>query len=248
MRRPFIPIMEGLDRRELQAVMTPLTVSPPNKSVPPFIPGPGLPTALEQARERFTATFSGRFNFGPPRFTGSYAYLFLQGTGTSSQFLHGNYSMGIVLPTQTGAAITGGAYLQDLNLSGGTEVGLDINFDPTSLDGAGRPTRGAWSVDPNIYSGPAFVAQRHRHSHNSLRREAGDHHLPGANVHERVHEPARERITRRAHSPLSARSSCALDSRPGSADNPPSSPPFLARSPHNKALLNGRRDPTRLRR
>jgi hypothetical protein len=159
MRRPFIPIMEGLDHRELQAVMTPLTVSPPNKSVPPFIPGPGLPTALEQARERFTATFSGRFNFGPPRFTGSYAYLFLQGTGTSSQFLHGNYSMGIVLPTQTGAAITGGAYLQDLNLSGGTEVGLDINFDPTSLDGAGRPTRGAWSVDPNIYSGLDFVAQ-----------------------------------------------------------------------------------------
>jgi hypothetical protein len=158
MSRCFVPTTERLERRNLQATLG-LTVSPPTTAVAPFIAGPGDPTPAEQARERFTASFSGKFVVGPPRFTGQSAYLVFKGNGSSTQFRHGNYAMGVVLPSQPGGPITGAAFLQDKNLSGGTEIGLDINFDPTSLDSRGRPTLGAWSVDSNIYSGIDFVAQ-----------------------------------------------------------------------------------------
>ena len=36
-------------------------------------------------------------------------------------------------------------------------VGFDLTFDPQSLDRFGRPTRGTFTQDPNIYSGVDFV-------------------------------------------------------------------------------------------
>lgn len=82
-----------------------------------------------------------------------------QGLGTSTQFLHGDYQMAIVLPKDPAGAVTGAAYLQDKNLSGGTQLGLDLAFDKASVDVRGRPTRGTWTADPNIYSGADYFAQ-----------------------------------------------------------------------------------------
>jgi hypothetical protein len=128
----------------------------PTPPVPPLIPGPGQPLPNELARTRFAASFGGPFLSGPPRYTGESAILNYRGLGTSTQFLHGDYQMAIVLPNDPAATITGAAFMQDKNLTGGNEVGLDINFDRTTLDGRGRPTQGTWVTDPNIYSGANF--------------------------------------------------------------------------------------------
>jgi hypothetical protein len=128
----------------------------PTPPVPPLIPGPGQPLPNELARTRFAASFSGPFLIGPPRYTGESAVLDYRGLGTSSQFLHGDYQMAIVLPKDPAATITGAAFMQDKNLTGGNEIGLDINFDRTTLDKKGRPTQGTWVTDPNIYSGTNF--------------------------------------------------------------------------------------------
>jgi hypothetical protein len=169
MARPFLPRVEGVERRELRAVMSaPVAdvlsaagsgVAPPTGSVFPFAPAAGQPTAFEQARERFTASFTGSFAFQPAQFTSQSRVIRMRGVGTSSQFLHGNVQVAIGLPSQPGGPIFGGAYIQDKNLVGSTLMGLDVNFDPASVDAQGRPTRGAWSVDPNVYSGIDFIAQ-----------------------------------------------------------------------------------------
>ncbi len=66
--------------------------------------------------------------------------------------------MAIVLPAAHSGDITGGAFLQDRNISGGNQIGLDINFSKT-LDKKGRPTLGTWVTDPNIYSGANYFNQ-----------------------------------------------------------------------------------------
>jgi hypothetical protein len=173
--RRFAPRLEGMERRDLRTVMglrglsadvlghaqsfaaqvlnnTPAPIPP----VPPLIAGPGQPLPNEIARTRFSASFSGPFLKGPPRYTGESAVLDYRGLGTSTQFLHGDYQMAIVMPNPAGGPITGAAFLQDKNITGGNEIGLDINFDATTLDRRGRPTQGIWVTDPNIYSGANY--------------------------------------------------------------------------------------------
>jgi hypothetical protein len=135
-----------------------------NKSgVPPLIgPGPGNLTAHELAREQFKAYFSGPFYSAPPRFTSQTKFLLYRGIGGSTQFLHGDYQMAIAFvpanPTSQGGPIIGNAYLQDRNINSSGQIGLDLTFDPNSLNAQGLPTKGTFTEDPNIYSGLDFVA------------------------------------------------------------------------------------------
>jgi hypothetical protein len=125
---------------------------------PPFMPGPGDPLPRGLARERFRATFSGPFRVGPPLFTGQSKILFFQGTGTSNQFLHGDYQMAIILPT-TNDPIKGGAYLQDRNLNSGGVIAFDLEADPQYHDRWGRPTRLNLTTNSNIFSGIYYDPQ-----------------------------------------------------------------------------------------
>jgi hypothetical protein len=169
-RRRLAPGVEALEGRQLQTIgmgRPPLpTLAAPAAGAasaptiaPPLLPGPGEPLRHEVARTRFHATFSGPFAVGPPRYTGQSAVISSRGRGTSTQYLHGDYQMAIVLPKDPAAAITGAAYLQDKNTAGGNQLGLDLAFDAASADRRGRPTRGTWTADPNIYSGPNYFAQ-----------------------------------------------------------------------------------------
>jgi hypothetical protein len=169
-RRRLAPRIEGLEGRQLQTVGMGRTPPPTGAApavvaaaapaiAPPLLPGPGEPLRNEVARTRFRSTFAGPFAVGPPRYTGQSAVISTQGLGTSTQFLHGNYQMAIVLPRDPAGPITGAAYLQDKNTAGGTQLGLDLAFDASSVDRRGRPTRGTWAADPNIYSGPDYFAQ-----------------------------------------------------------------------------------------
>jgi hypothetical protein len=138
--------------------------------------GNGTPTAAELAREAFKAKFSGPLSTLPGRFSDQSKIIFMRGLGGSTPnfFLHGDYSLAIVIPTGfnpkqpagTGGdpsapgyvpPVTGFTFLDDKNNNSGGVVGLDLLADPTSFDSKGRPTRLTFTADPNIYGGIYFV-------------------------------------------------------------------------------------------
>ena len=125
-------------------------------TVAPVTPGLGQPSARELARERFRGVFNGPYLRTPGRFTDQAAIDNYRGLGGSTQFLHGDYQMSIVYPTDPAGAITGLAYLQDKNVNSSGLIGFDLVGDPTSLDRRGRVTRLTFSADPNIYGGVDF--------------------------------------------------------------------------------------------
>jgi hypothetical protein len=138
--------------------------------------GNGTPTAAELAREKFVATFSGPLTVIPGRFSDQKQIIFMRGVGGSTPnfFLHGDYSLAIVIPTGfnrnlpagTGGTpntpgyvppVTGFAFLDDKNNNSGAVVGLDLVADSTSFDAKGRPTRLTFTADQNVYGGIFFV-------------------------------------------------------------------------------------------
>jgi hypothetical protein len=167
MPRHFRPIVEQAESRFCLSALritptanpVPLVIAPPTGSVFPFVPAPGQQTAFEQARQRYAATYAGNYAIRPAQFTSQSGVLRIRALGISRQFLHGNIQMAVGLPATAGGPIVGAAFVVDKNLSAGNEIGLDMNFDPTSVNARGLPTRGAWATDPNIYSGADFVAQ-----------------------------------------------------------------------------------------
>jgi hypothetical protein len=184
--RGLKPAVERFERRELPSGITDVTASSSSplsvnemaaatqitastatnvpsltnlSGVPPLIgPGPGNLTAHELAREQFKAYFSGPFYNAPPRFTSQTKFLLYRGIGGSTQFLHGDYQMAIAFVTEPSVGIIGNAYLQDRNINSSGQIGLDLTFDPNSLNAQGLPTKGTFTEDPNIYSGIDFVA------------------------------------------------------------------------------------------
>ena len=165
-RRKLHPRVESVERRELMSGITAMLATQPRVHVSaltltgnqtgtnsPFIPGLGTPTPHEMARERFHATFSGPVVSGPGRFSSESKIYYFRGTGGSNQFLHGDYQMAIVFPTDRTQPITGGIYMQDRNNNSGGQMAFDLTIDPSSVDRFGRPTRATFVNDPNIYSG-----------------------------------------------------------------------------------------------
>jgi hypothetical protein len=149
----------------------------------PFAPiiGSGTPTATELAREKFVAKFQGPMETVAGRFSDQKQIIYLRGLGGSTPnfFLHGDYSLAIVIPTGFNPAnpagtgpnnpavppgspgyvppVTGFAFLDDKNNNSGGVVGLDLVADPTSFDAKGRPTRLSFTADQNVYGGIFFV-------------------------------------------------------------------------------------------
>ncbi len=162
-----IPGIEGMEARSLLSSNPALAIALAQESArasvepvittfpdpPPFDPGPGNPLPRKLARQRFHATFSGPLTVNPPLFTGQSKILYFHGTGTSNQFLHGDYQMAIILPKNPADPITGGAYLQDRNINSQGQIALDLIADPQSLDRFGRPTRLTFTDNSNIFAG-----------------------------------------------------------------------------------------------
>jgi hypothetical protein len=144
----------------LQAMIAAQQTSPnPNSphSTPPVVPGSGLPTLKERARIAFHAAFSGPSHSVVGRYTDQSRDLFFRGLGTSSQFIHGDFQMQIVLPANPAVPITGAVYMQDRNINSSGAIAFDLVADPMSLDRRGRPTRLTFTGDPNIYSGVDYA-------------------------------------------------------------------------------------------
>ena len=121
--------------------------------------GVGTPTAKELAREKFHAKFSGPLSIGPGRFSDQKQIIYMRGLGGSTPnfFLHGDYGLALVIPTDPTQPTTGFAFLDDKNNNSGGVVGLDLLADPTSVDAKGRPTRLTFTADPNVYGGIFYV-------------------------------------------------------------------------------------------
>jgi hypothetical protein len=117
----------------------------------------GTPTPRELAREKFRASFAGPFYGGPGRFTDQAHIQYIRGLGTATAFLHGDFNMAVVTPTDPTEPLYGEAVLQDKNTNSGGLIGLLLQGNRSDVDSFGRPTKLTFTSDQNIYSGIFFV-------------------------------------------------------------------------------------------
>jgi hypothetical protein len=117
----------------------------------------GTPTPAELAREKFHAGFSGPFYGGPGRFSDQAHIQYIRGLGSSSAFLHGDFNMAVVTPTDPTEPLYGEAVLEDKNTNSGGVIGLLLQGNRTDVDAFGRPTKLTFTSDPNIYGGVFFT-------------------------------------------------------------------------------------------
>ena len=113
----------------------------------------GIPTPHEALRTRFSAALSGPFRVGPGRYSTEAAQIFLKGGGTSNTFIHGDYQLRIILPTDPATPPTGAMTIFDRNIMAGSQLGLLLTGSPTERDALGRPTRMAFTVDVTVSAG-----------------------------------------------------------------------------------------------
>ena len=128
---------------------------PGNTSSP--LLGQGTPTPHELLREAYHASFSGRYYTSPGRFSDQAATYFYRGIGGSSNFLHGDFDMSIITPTNSTQPFFGEAVLQDKNTNSSGVQGFILRGDCAKVDALGRPTHLEFVADQNIYSGAYFV-------------------------------------------------------------------------------------------
>jgi hypothetical protein len=94
---------------------------------------------------------------GPGRFADQSKTLYFRGLGGSNAFLHGDYQMAIVYPSDPAQALFGEVYMQDKSTNSGGEVAFQLQGGtPQAFDRAGRPTRFTFSTDPAISAGTFF--------------------------------------------------------------------------------------------
>lgn len=119
--------------------------------------GAGTPTPQELLREAYHATFVGRDYTGPGRFSDQGTTYFYRGLGSSNYFLHGDFDMAVVTPTDPTAPFIGEAILNDKNTNSSAVQGLILTGSRADVDAQGRPTKLTFQADPNIYAGIFYV-------------------------------------------------------------------------------------------
>jgi hypothetical protein len=117
------------------------------------------PTAAELANEKYTAVFSGTYTTAEPRFTDQASQTYIKAVGTTTDELHGDIQLSIIVPipgvpTSTNPApdVEGVAVNLDKSTGSGGFLSFDVFGDPsTSLNSAGLPSHLSFSYSP--YSG-----------------------------------------------------------------------------------------------
>ncbi len=159
-RRRRYPRLERLETRDLPSVVPhPLVaVSTPSAGITSVLQGPtltptapapdaagGLPTQAEVARERYVGKFKGDYIIGPGRFTDQALALSSLGYGTSTQSLHNNTQMRIVVSKDATVAMAKYELIPPSVATTGATLDLDLTGDPTT-DVNGVPTHYTWTV------------------------------------------------------------------------------------------------------
>src|SRR4051812_10023115 len=148
---PSAILASALSEYPTPPLRTPI-VLPTADSQSPLI-GVG-PTRRELARERFKAAFAGPVYVSGGRFSDQAKVIYYRGLGTSNTFLHGDYQMGIVFPTDPNAPLYGEAVMQDKNPSSAGILSLQLTGGPPqSFDRLGRPTTFPFRQDGTANAG-----------------------------------------------------------------------------------------------
>lgn len=109
----------------------------------------GTPTPHELARQTYIGKFVGRYTTGPGRYTDQAGQIYTLGTGSSNQFLHGQYQMRVTIPKDPATPTTGVIALFPTNVATtGSTLILDLSADPASVV-RGLPTHYTWTVSPS---------------------------------------------------------------------------------------------------
>lgn len=117
------------------------------------------PTAAELANEKYTAVFAGTFKTTAPRFTDQTSQTYIQAVGSTTDELHGDIQLNIVVPngptsTNPLGDVVGVAVNLDKSSATGAYLAFDLFGTPSaSLDAAGRPTHLSFSYSPFSGSG-----------------------------------------------------------------------------------------------
>lgn len=153
-RRNRRPLVERLEGRDLPTVLPgwglpahPLhvAVAATAPSTPLVNPG-GIPSPHEQARQLFHARFQGPLKIGPGRTSATSSMVYIRAGGTSNAFLRGSVLIGLAVPVDPTAQVTGVAAIFPSNASAtGNDLVLDL-VAPRPADGS-PPTQLAWTVD-----------------------------------------------------------------------------------------------------
>jgi hypothetical protein len=142
--------VEGLEARDLPTVLPGWGLPAHHlraAAVVPTLTAPGgILTPHEQARQRFDARFSGPLRIGPGRSSAQSASVYIRAGGTSNAFFRGIVLIGLTIPADPTAPVTGLASIFPSNESAtGSNLVLDLTA-PRPADGS-PPTVLGWTVD-----------------------------------------------------------------------------------------------------
>jgi hypothetical protein len=160
------PVIEPLEERELPSGIIASMVSRGqlNRPVLAFEQAPivlpsevpyqgSQPTLHELRREAFRGVFAGPFVQGAARFQDQTSQIVLRGTGGATMFLHGNFQMQVVTPSDPSKPLVGTVTLQDKNISTSGILIADLTGIRSDTDAQGRPTHLTLSFVPFAGSG-----------------------------------------------------------------------------------------------
>jgi hypothetical protein len=117
------------------------------------------PTAAELANEKYTAVFSGTYTTAAPRFTDQANQTYIKAVGSTSDELHGDIQLSIIVPngptsTNPLGDVEGIAVNLDKSTGDQALLALDLFGNPsTSLNSAGLPTNLSFSYSPFLGAG-----------------------------------------------------------------------------------------------
>lgn len=134
--------------------------APGSPNLIPVSPYQGdIPTAAELANEKYTAVFSGTYTTSAPRFTDQASQTYIKAVGSTTNELHGDIQLSIVVPdgptsTNPLGDVEGVAVNFDKSTASQSLLSLDIFGNPsTSLNAAGLPAHLSFSFSPYTGAG-----------------------------------------------------------------------------------------------
>jgi hypothetical protein len=134
--------------------------APGSPNLIPALPYQGdTPTAAELAKEKYTAVFAGYYKTTKPRFTDQKSQTTIQAVGSTTDELHGDVQLSIVVPkgptsTNPLGDVEGVAVNLDKSTASQAFLAVDVFGSPsTSLNSAGLPSRLSFSFSPFTGSG-----------------------------------------------------------------------------------------------
>jgi hypothetical protein len=114
----------------------------------------GQMTPQQYKKSLYTASFVGNYTIGPGRFDTEARQLAVQGVGRTTNMLHADIQIGIIVAKDPTIQNSGASTIFDRNLNSNTALGFDLASPSTDVDSRGRPNRfETVSLDPNISSG-----------------------------------------------------------------------------------------------